>query len=91
MADYDIKVTRQARVLGSDATLMTLMTSPDLFNAELFTIDPTNFKPDVISYTVTVASSVHTITVTATPTDTDTDDRRRRSDRWCRDGQGVVG
>ena len=67
MADYDITVTRQARVLGSDATLSDAKTAPPL------AFEPA-FKKDVVSYSVTVPSSVTTITaVNAPTTDVDTD------------------
>ena len=47
-------------MLSSDATLMTLMTSPNLFDPAMgSTLDPTMFKKDDISYTeAIVAASV---------------------------------
>ena len=67
IADYTIRVTRQARVIGTDATLSGIQTSPVL------DIKPAPNK-DVITYTANVAANVLAIeTIIVTPTDVDTD------------------
>jgi hypothetical protein len=62
---YDIRVTRQARVLGTDATLASITIS-------VGTLDPA-FNKDVIRYEATVGNRTLTLDVTATVSDTDTD------------------
>jgi hypothetical protein len=62
---YDITVTRQARVLGTDATLASITIS-------VGTLDPA-FNKDVIRYEATVGNRTLTLDVTATVSDTDTD------------------
>jgi hypothetical protein len=61
-ADYDVTVTRRARVLSSDATLSAI-------SAPTLPLDQ-EFKKDLFAYTATVANSVRTVAVTATATDT---------------------
>ena len=66
-ADYTITVTRKDRVVGTDATLSMIVTSPVL------TLEPAPNK-DVIEYEANVAASVTAIdSIIVTPTDTDTD------------------
>ncbi len=62
---YDITVTRQKRVLGTDATLASITISN-------VTLDPA-FKKDVFEYSDRVESRTLTVDVSATVTDTDTD------------------
>ena len=58
-------MTRQARVLGTDATLGSITISN-------VTLDPA-FKKDVFEYSDNVGSRTLTVEVSATVTDTDTD------------------
>ena len=59
---YTVTVTREARILSTDATLTALTVSPK---------DIIGFDTDRESYEVGVASTVNQATETATPTDTD--------------------